>query len=108
MYTSDFCKRVFFGDLLLHLLCELLFSFCTRTARAAQKLQTCFCTARAVLVQKLNNNSHNKRKSKSPKKTRLQKSAVEHAVLFSNGIHINVRNLLYVYLRQRAEAGGEA
>ena len=29
--TSDFCKRVVFGDLLLHLQCELLFSFCTRT-----------------------------------------------------------------------------
>ena len=29
--NTDFCKRVFFGDLLWHLLCELLFSFCTRT-----------------------------------------------------------------------------
>jgi hypothetical protein len=29
--TADFGKPVFFGDLLLHLLSELLFSFCTRT-----------------------------------------------------------------------------
>jgi hypothetical protein len=36
-----------------------------------------FVPARAVLVQKLNNNSHNKCNSKSPKTTRLQKSAVK-------------------------------
>jgi hypothetical protein len=34
--TVDFRKRVVFGDLLLHLLSELLFSFCTRTARVVQ------------------------------------------------------------------------
>ena len=37
--TSDFCKRVFFGDLLLHLLCELLFSFCTRTVTCGTKTE---------------------------------------------------------------------
>jgi hypothetical protein len=42
----------------------------------AQKVKKWVCTARAVLVQKLNNNSQSKCKSKSPKKTRLQKSAV--------------------------------
>jgi hypothetical protein len=42
-------------------------SFCTRTARAVQKLKKWVCTVRTVLVQKLNNNSHSKCKSKSPK-----------------------------------------
>ena len=71
--TSDFCKHVFFGDLLLHLLSELLFSFCTRTVRVVQTHFPSFCTAReTVLEQKLNTN---KCKSNSPKKTRLQKSA---------------------------------
>ena len=56
--TADFCKRVVFGDLLLHLLCGLLFSFCTRTVRTVQKLKKWVCTSRGhVLVQKLNNNS---------------------------------------------------
>jgi hypothetical protein len=27
--THKYCKRVVFGDLLLHLVCELLFTFCT-------------------------------------------------------------------------------
>jgi hypothetical protein len=45
---------------------------------AVQKLKkwVCVCTVRAVLVQKLNNNSHSKCKSKSPSTTRLLKSAV--------------------------------
>ena len=36
-YTVDFWKRVVFGDLLLHLVCELLFSFCTRTITCGTK-----------------------------------------------------------------------
>ncbi len=45
-YTADSGKRVVFGDLLLHLLCELLFSFCTRTTRAEQRLKKWVCTGR--------------------------------------------------------------
>jgi hypothetical protein len=41
--TADFCKRVVLGDLLLHLLCELLFSFCTRTVTWSTILFS-FCT----------------------------------------------------------------
>jgi hypothetical protein len=37
--TADFCKRVVFGDLLLHLVCELLFSFCTRTITCGTKTE---------------------------------------------------------------------
>ena len=58
-HLYDFRKRVPFGDLLLHLLCELLISFCTRTARAVQN-PTVFVLHGAVLVQKLNNNSDSK------------------------------------------------
>jgi hypothetical protein len=45
-------------------------------SRVVQKLESGFVPYVTVLVQKLNNNSHNKCKSKSPKKTRLLKSVV--------------------------------
>jgi hypothetical protein len=41
-----------------------------------RKLKKWVCTTRAVLVQKLNNNSDSKCKSKSPKTTRFRKSTV--------------------------------
>jgi hypothetical protein len=56
--TADFCKRVFSGDLLLHLLSELLFSFCTRTARAVQthffSFCTSFCTKNWTIIRTIN------------------------------------------------------
>jgi hypothetical protein len=45
VFTADFCKRVVLGDLLLHLLCELLFNFCTRRSRTVQTHFFSFCTA---------------------------------------------------------------
>jgi hypothetical protein len=75
-----------------HLLSELLFSFCTRTTCGTKneiivqflyqdghvwyKPTFSFFVPHVVLVQKLNNNSHKKCKSKSPKKTRLQKTVL--------------------------------
>jgi hypothetical protein len=44
--TSDFGERVFFGDLLLHLLWELLFSFRTRTVTCGTNPLFSFCTTR--------------------------------------------------------------
>jgi hypothetical protein len=37
--TADFCKRVVFGDLLLHLGCDLWFSFCTARDRPGTKTE---------------------------------------------------------------------
>ncbi len=59
--TEDCGKRVVFGDLLLHLVCVLFSVFVPHVI---------------VLVQKLNNNSHTKCKSKSPNSTRLPQSPV--------------------------------
>ncbi len=38
-YTTDGDKRVVFGDLLLHLGCDLWFSFCTRTITCGTKTE---------------------------------------------------------------------
>jgi hypothetical protein len=56
--------------------------------KLVQKLKKWVCTARAVLVQKLNNNSDSKCKSKSPEKTRLQKSAVINNIFFFNSMRV--------------------
>jgi hypothetical protein len=37
--TADCDKRVVFGDLLLHLVCELLLSFCTTRDRPGTKTE---------------------------------------------------------------------
>jgi hypothetical protein len=37
--TPDFCQRVVFGDLLLHLGSELWFRFCTRTITCGTKTE---------------------------------------------------------------------
>ncbi len=60
--------------LLLHLLYELSFSFCTRTFYKNWK--SGFVPHVTVLVQKLNNNSDSKCERKYPKKTRFKKSTV--------------------------------
>ena len=47
--TADFCKRVFFGDLLLHLLWELLSQFLYQDVTCGTKTEKWDCTARVFV-----------------------------------------------------------
>ncbi len=54
--TGDFCKRVVFGDLLLHLLCELLFQFLYQDGTYSTKTEKWVCTGRDRPGQKKREN----------------------------------------------------
>ncbi len=78
-YTADFCKRVFFGDLLLHLLCELLLQFLYQDGHVRYKPTfSVFVLHVPSWYKNCNNNWRNQCKSSSPKKTRLHGSAVSN------------------------------